>query len=103
MKCFYFQFLFVVKGNVAIQTQSENQPLFGEKHGCFNGMVFDVGLPRTGTSSVAAFGAKLGFFSTHLMDVPFSEVKACLAGQSCSFYKKRAESLLQVQNSFMRK
>merc|ERR1719316_975176 len=81
-------FAIMSMGPLAIQghSQSGHQPLFGEKHGCFNGMVFDVGLPRTGTSSIAAFGAKLGLFSTHLMDVPFSEVKSCLAGQGCSFY-----------------
>merc|ERR1719399_2671103 len=53
---------------------------------CKGGMVFDIGLPRTGTTSISAFGASLGFLSQHITDVPFSKVERCKQGLGCRFY-----------------
>lgn len=60
---------------------------------CEASLVFDVGLPRTGTTSMASFLSLLGFTSYHNteMNVSFEEFKDCFDGGSCNFYKKRIE------------
>lgn len=50
--------------------------------------VFDVGLPRTGTTSASAFLEKVGFTSFHYLWAPTQEVQSCRNKTSaCEFYK----------------
>jgi len=60
---------------------------------CEASLVFDVGLPRTGTTSMASFLSLLGFTSYHNteMNVSFEQFKDCFDGGSCNFYKERIE------------
>jgi len=60
---------------------------------CKASLVFDVGLPRTGTTSMASFLSLLGFTSYHNteMNVSFEQFKDCFDGGSCNFYKERIE------------
>eukprot|EP00929_Paragymnodinium_shiwhaense_P042623 TRINITY_DN22029_c0_g1_i1.p1 TRINITY_DN22029_c0_g1~~TRINITY_DN22029_c0_g1_i1.p1 ORF type:complete len:345 (-),score=60.75 TRINITY_DN22029_c0_g1_i1:178-1212(-) len=50
---------------------------------CEKQLIIDVGLPRTGTSAVDAFGKSLGYASQHIEYKKHDEIKACHSGRGC--------------------
>jgi len=60
---------------------------------CPPATIFNLGLPRTGTTSISEYTNNLGFKSYHLIRPSFEEVKSCndMDG-TCDFYRRRGAS-----------
>lgn len=65
----------------------------GEHYDCQPATVFNVGLPRTGTTSISTYLADLGFTSYHIISPSFQDVQSCYQMDgACDFYGKLGAS-----------
>jgi len=61
----------------------------GQQAECEATLVFNLGLPRTGTRSTSDFLRLLGMKSVHIFDPPYDQVRACYNRSSdCGFFRE---------------